>query len=86
MTTAALPLSRPHLTGNEQRYVLESLASGKLSGDGPFTKRVRVLLEEMLATPEHAPHVLLTTSCTSALELAAVLLHPGERDKPEVVL
>lgn len=83
---AALPLSRPHLTGDEQRYIAESLASGKLSGDGPFTKRVRALLEQMLADSGAAPHVLLTTSCTSALELAAVLLHPGEREKPEAII
>ena len=86
MTTATLPLSRPHLSGNEQKYILESLASGKLSGDGPFTKRARALLEEMLAREGHGPHVLLTTSCTSALELAAVLLHPGEGEKPEAII
>ena len=85
---AALPLSRPHLTGSEQRYIEEALASGKLSGDGPFTKKTSALLREMLATPgaRRAPHVLLTTSCTSALELAAVLLHPGRDQRPEVII
>lgn len=88
MTTAVLPLSRPHLTGNEQKYVTESLASGKLSGDGPFTKRARALLEQMLAPSGggDGPHVLLTTSCTSALELAAVLLHPGDGERPEAII
>lgn len=84
MTTNAassLPLSRPHLTGNEQKYILESLASGKLSGDGPFTKRVSALLKEITGR-----NVLLTTSCTSALELAAVLLHPGDGERPEAII
>lgn len=76
-----LPLSRPHLTGNEQRYIAESLASGKLSGDGPFTKRVSALLHEITGA-----HTLLTTSCTSALELAAVLLHHDDGHKPEAII
>jgi dTDP-4-amino-4,6-dideoxygalactose transaminase len=82
--TNALPLSRPHLTGNEQKYILESLSSGKLSGDGPFTKRVSALLHEITGRD-----VLLTTSCTSALELAAVLLFPndsGASTKPEAII
>lgn len=69
-----IPLSRAFLAGGELRYVEESLRGGRLSGDGPFTKRVRALLEEELP----ARHVLLTTSCTSALELAAILLQ-GQR-------
>lgn len=81
--TNALPLSRPHLTGNEQKYILESLSSGKLSGDGPFTKRASELLKAITGRD-----VLLTTSCTSALELAAVLLHPTESGgaKPEAII
>jgi dTDP-4-amino-4,6-dideoxygalactose transaminase len=77
-----IPLSRPFLTGLEQRYVQESLASGRLAGDGPFTARVRALLEAQLP----ARHVLLTTSCTSALELAAVLLKPEPGEPDEVIL
>jgi dTDP-4-amino-4,6-dideoxygalactose transaminase len=77
-----IPLSLPHLSGIEQRYVVESMASGKLSGDGPFTKRVRTLLEQQLP----AKHVLLTTSCTSALELAAILLKPKAGEPDEVII
>jgi dTDP-4-amino-4,6-dideoxygalactose transaminase len=57
---------------------------GKLSGDGPFTKKVRAQLEKDLG----ARQVLLTTSCTSALELAALLLQddPKGPDRDEVIL
>ncbi len=71
-----LPLSRPHLVGKEKAYVEEAIASGRLSGDGPFTKKVSALLEHDLPSK----HIFLTTSCTSALELAAMLLLPDIRD------
>ena len=54
----------------------EGIASGQVSGDGPFTKRCHELLEGALSVPK----VLLTTSCTHALEMAALLLdiQPGD--------
>lgn len=63
-------------TGNEQRYMAEAIASGHLCGDGPFTHRCERWLESAL----HAQRVLLTTSGTAALEMAALLcdLQPGD--------
>ncbi|MFH1184776.1 MAG: dTDP-4-amino-4,6-dideoxygalactose transaminase [Chloroflexota bacterium] len=68
--------NRPLPVGKEQEYILEALQSGHISGDGPFTKRCHALLEEALGVPQ----VLLTTSCTHALEMAAMLLEiqPGD--------
>jgi len=76
MTPYRIPFNRPGLAGNELRYIRESVESGRISGDGVFTEKCRRLLEELL----EAPHVLLTTSCTTALELAALLLdlRPGD--------
>ena len=64
------------LAGNELDFLAEVLASKNLSGNGPFGKKV----QRLLADHTHAPHVLLTHSCTGALELAAMLhdLGPGD--------
>lgn len=62
--------NRPWLGGAEARYVAEALASGHLCGDGSFTKRASQRLERELG----APRVLLTTNCTHALEMCALLL------------
>jgi dTDP-4-amino-4,6-dideoxygalactose transaminase len=74
--TYSIPFNRPSLTGKEQAYIAEAIANGHLSGDGVFTRRCQALLEQQLGVPK----VLLTTSCTHALELAALLLHiaPGD--------
>ncbi len=77
MTTYRIPFNRPSLTGNELRYIQESVDSGRISGDGVFTEKCRRLLEELLS----APRVLLTTSCTTALEIAALLLDLGPGDE-----
>ena len=68
--------NRPLPVGREQEYVLQALQSGHLSGDGPFTKKCHALLEEALGVRQ----ALLTTSCTHALEMAALLLgiKPGD--------
>ncbi|HXU72926.1 MAG TPA: dTDP-4-amino-4,6-dideoxygalactose transaminase [Polyangia bacterium] len=75
-----IPFNRPGLVGDEERYVAEAMRSGHLSGDGPFSRRCHALLEE---TPG-AGKALLTTSCTDALEMTALLLdlRPGD----EVIL
>ncbi len=75
-----IPFNRADVVGRELTYVDEAIRGGHISGDGPFTKRCQQLLEEMLG----APRVLLTTSCTHALEMAAMLLdlRPGD----EVIL
>ena len=76
----AIPFNRPCLAGNEYMYIAEAIARGHASGDGPFTKRCHELLERELGVPE----ALLTTSCTHALEMAAILLDCGPGD--EVIL
>jgi dTDP-4-amino-4,6-dideoxygalactose transaminase len=76
MSGYRIPFNKPALAGNEMAYVAEAVASGHISGDGVFTKRVHHLLEEALGVPK----VLLTSSCTHALEMAALLLdiQPGD--------
>ncbi|MGA7513695.1 MAG: dTDP-4-amino-4,6-dideoxygalactose transaminase [Candidatus Sulfotelmatobacter sp.] len=75
-----IPFNRPCLAGNEYKYIAEAIANGQASGDGPFTRRCHELLEREL----QAPKVLLTTSCTHALEMAAILLDCGPGD--EIIL
>ncbi|MBO9367791.1 MAG: dTDP-4-amino-4,6-dideoxygalactose transaminase [Chloroflexi bacterium] len=58
-------------------YMAEAVASGHLSGDGPFTQKCHALLETELGIPK----ALLTTSCTHALEMAAILLDIREGDE-----
>lgn len=78
--TYRIPFNRPCLAGNEYKYIAEAIANGHASGDGPFTRKVHELLEREL----DVPRVLLTTSCTHALEMAAILLDCGPDD--EVIL
>jgi dTDP-4-amino-4,6-dideoxygalactose transaminase len=70
------PFNKPSLVGNEIEYIVQAVRGGHASGDGPFTKKCHALLEEALGVPK----VLLTTSCTHALEMAALLLdiQPGD--------
>lgn len=74
--THTIPFSRPCLAGNEQKYIAEAIERAHLSGDGPFSRRCHVLLEAELGIAK----ALLTTSCTHALEMAALLLEiaPGD--------
>ncbi len=71
-----IPFNKASLTGREIDYLLESVAGGHISGDGPFTRRCQELLESLLG----ASRVFLTTSCSDALELSALLLdvQPGD--------
>ncbi len=66
----------PLPVGKEREYVSQALGSGHISGDGPFTKKCHTLLQESLGVPR----VLLTTSCTHALDMSAILLgiEPGD--------
>ncbi|MDX2191151.1 MAG: dTDP-4-amino-4,6-dideoxygalactose transaminase [Bacteroidota bacterium] len=75
-----IPYNKPYITGNEQKYIAESLQSGKMSGDGPFTKKCTQFLEQKYGYNK----VLLTTSCTHALEMASLLADIKEGD--EVIL
>ena len=75
-----IPFNKPPLTGNEEKYILESLHSSKISGDGQFTKKCHTWFEEKL----NCKKALLTTSCTHALEMAAILL--GIQEGDEVIM
>ena len=72
-----IPFNKPHLTGREAPYIAEALASRKLSGDGAFTKRCQAELERLLGSGR----AFLTTSCTDALEAAALLCDVGPGDE-----
>lgn len=65
-----IPFNRPTIAPHQLDYVNQTFATGQLSGDGPFTSRASQILSEL----HGGSKVLLTTSCTSALELAALLL------------
>ena len=72
-----IPFNKPPYTGNEEKYVLESIKSSKISGDGEFTKKCHKWFEERF----NCKKVLLTPSCTHALEMAAILLDIKEGDE-----
>ena len=65
-----VPFNRPVIAKNQIRYVNDCFSSGKLSGDGEFTKRASTLIQEL----HNGSDVLLTTSCTDALEMCALLI------------
>lgn len=71
-----IAFNKPYLTGKEVTYILEAVQSGKISGDGLFTKKCHRFFEERYGFGK----CLLTTSCTDALELASLLLNiqPGD--------
>ncbi|MDQ1339823.1 MAG: dTDP-4-amino-4,6-dideoxygalactose transaminase, partial [Campylobacterota bacterium] len=71
-----IPFNKPPFTGNEERYLLESIKSSKISGDGEFTKKCHKWFEQKLGKK-----AFLTTSCTHALEMAAILLDIKEGDE-----
>jgi len=67
--TSYIPFNKPYLAGKELYYIAQSVLSGHTSGDGYFSKKCQKLFEDTFS----AQKVLLTTSCTSALEMAAML-------------
>lgn len=71
-----IPFNKPHLTGKEAHYMYQAVYDGKLSGNGEFTKRCQSFMEQKYGFRK----CLLTTSCTDALEMAALLceLQPGD--------
>lgn len=71
-----VPFNVPHLTGRELTYLEDALARHELAGDGAHTTRCQEWLRQRLGVSE----VLLTHSCTAALEMAAILacLEPGD--------
>ena len=71
-----IPFNVPPCVGSEEKYIAEAIANHKLCGDGAFTKKCNAKLEEMTGTSK----ALLTTSCTHATEMAAILsdIKPGD--------
>ncbi|NDV79409.1 dTDP-4-amino-4,6-dideoxygalactose transaminase [Dysgonomonas sp. 511] len=71
-----IPFNKPYLTGKEAHYIYQAVSSGKISGNGIFTKKCQSFFEEHY----NFNKCLLTTSCTDALEMAAILIdtRPGD--------
>ena len=71
-----IPFNKPYLSGLELQYIEQAVLSGKISGDGVFTKKCHSFFEKRYGFKK----VLLTTSCTDALEMAAILIDvkPGD--------
>ena len=71
-----IPFNKPSFVGHERKYIEQAIANGQISGDGEFTRRCHGFLEHELGVAK----ALLTTSCTHALEMAALLLNiqPGD--------
>ena len=72
-----IKFNAPSRTGNEQRYVLQSIQSNKISGDGHFGKKCQAWFEEKLGCQK----ALLTPSCTASLEMAAILIDIQQGDE-----
>ncbi|TAE74858.1 MAG: dTDP-4-amino-4,6-dideoxygalactose transaminase [Bacteroidetes bacterium] len=72
-----IPFNKPYLSGKETHYISEAVLSGKISGDGIFTKKCHQFFEQKYGFKK----CLLTTSCTDALEMCAILLDIKEGDE-----
>jgi len=72
-----IPFNKPTNVGKELEYIQQAIQSSHLSGDGSFTKKSHAILEQAM----NVPKVLLTTSCTHALEMSALLLDLKEGDE-----
>ncbi|NNC84347.1 MAG: dTDP-4-amino-4,6-dideoxygalactose transaminase [Flavobacteriales bacterium] len=72
-----IPFNKPFLTGKETKYIEEAVASGMISGNGTFTKKCQAFFESTFGFRK----TLLTTSCTDALEMAAILSEVGPDDE-----
>jgi dTDP-4-amino-4,6-dideoxygalactose transaminase len=71
-----IPFNKPYLTGKETQYIHDAVNTGKISGNGKYTKMCQSFFEEQFGFKK----CLLTTSCTDALEMAAILINiePGD--------
>jgi len=76
MDKLKIPFNKPYLTGKEMHYMYQAIYSGKISGNGMFTQKCHKFFEEKFGFKK----VLLTTSCTDALEMCAMLadINPGD--------
>ena len=72
-----IPFNKPFLTGRETEYIEDAVKSGKISGNGIYTKKCQTFFEEKFGFKK----CLLTTSCTDALEMAAILINLKEGDE-----
>lgn len=72
-----IPFNKPFLTGKEMHYMYQAVYAGKLSGNGEFTKRCQKFFEDKYGFKKS----LLTTSCTDALEMCAILSDVGPGDE-----
>jgi len=72
-----IPFNKPYLSGNETAYIEEAVSSGMISGNGMFTKKCQQFFE----TTYNIKKALLTTSCTDALEMCAILLNIQKGDE-----
>ncbi|MBW7676619.1 dTDP-4-amino-4,6-dideoxygalactose transaminase [Chryseobacterium chendengshani] len=72
-----IPFNKPFLTGNELNYIKDAVESGKISGNGKFTK----LCHELFENTFNVNKTLLTSSCTDALEMSAMLANIEENDE-----
>ena len=72
-----IPFNKPHLTGDEFACMEQAVRSGKLSGNGAFTKRCQEFFERRYGIKK----CLLTASCTDALEMCAILAGVGDGDE-----
>ena len=72
-----IPFNKPYLTGKEAHYMYQAVYTGKLSGNGVFTKKCQQFFEEKYGFKK----TLLTTSCTDALEMCALLCEVGPDDE-----
>lgn len=66
-----IPFNKPYLSGKELQYISAAITSGKISGNGQFTQKCHDFFQKRCGFEK----VLLTTSCTDALEMAAILLN-----------
>ncbi|GAB5400427.1 MAG: dTDP-4-amino-4,6-dideoxygalactose transaminase [Aureisphaera sp.] len=72
-----IPFNKPYISGNELTYIEDAVARGKISGNGYYTQKCQSFFEDTFQFKK----VLLTTSCTDALEMAALLLDIKEGDE-----
>ena len=77
MNLPPIPFNRPHAAGNEEAYLRQCLQSGKWCGNGPFTQAAQISFENLFGFNK----ILLTSSCTDALEMAALLSKVGPGDQ-----
>lgn len=77
MSDLQIPFNKPAIAGNEYSYIADALQRGQISGDGHYTRLCQAELEQALGVHK----ALLTTSCTHALEMSALLLNIREGDE-----